>query len=108
MPWSASVAVAIVSPFARAGSCELSRPSAKSDGGAQRDQAELVLPAQAVGLELVEQVEHREVVAELLARRALVEVLGAGLAPVERDALVLHERERGVDALVVDAAGRDR
>ena len=32
-------------------------------------QAELVLPAQAVGLELVEQVEHGQVAAELLARR---------------------------------------
>ena len=36
-------------------------------GGQEREQAELVLPAQAVGLELVEQVEHGQVAAELFA-----------------------------------------
>ena len=70
---------------------------------AQRDEAELVLPAQAVRRELVHEIERDEVVAELLARRVLVEVVGAVLLPVEGDALALHEGEGAVDALVLDA-----
>ena len=71
-------------------------------GRQQLQQAELILPAQAVGLELVEQVEHGQVAAKLLAGGFGGEVLGVGLVPVEDDALVLDEPERLVDARVGD------
>ena len=69
MPWSASVAQTMVSPFDFGPARRVEEPLGEVDGGAQRDEPELVLPAEAVGLELAEQVEHGEVVAELLAGR---------------------------------------
>ena len=77
-------------------------------GRPERDEPELVLPADAVRLVLGGEVHDRQVVPELLARRPLVEVLGAQgrtrglLSPVERDAAVLHEAHRVVDASVLD------
>ena len=59
------------------------QPFGEVAGRQQLQQAELVLPAQAVGLELVEQVEHGQVAAELLAGGVGGEVLGLGLVPVE-------------------------
>ena len=79
---------------------ELKSPSAKIRRRPQRNEAELVLPPDAVGMKLRHHVEDHEVVAQLLPARALVEVP----APVEREALLLHESERGVDALLFDAA----
>jgi hypothetical protein len=61
------------------------------------------LPAQAVGLVLADHVEHREVVAQLLARALRVEVPGIAFTPVEGDAAILDEGEGVVDALVGDA-----
>ena len=69
-------------------------------GRQQLEQAELVLPAQAIGLESVEQVEHGQVAAELLAGGLGREVLGVGFAPVEGDAPVLDEPECVVHPLV--------
>ena len=92
-----------VSPFVSGRQAELSSPSAKSDGGRSGMEAELVLPAQAVGLELLDQLEHGQVVAELLAGGGLGEVLGSLLAVVEGDALVAHEAPG-----VLDPGGRRR
>ena len=83
-PWSASVLVITTWPLPSGRACELSSPSAKSLGGSRFKQAELVLPAQAIGLELGQQVEHGQVTAELLAGGRGCEVLGVGLLPVER------------------------
>ena len=80
LPWSASVLVTTAWPSPSGRQVELSSPSAKSLGGQQLQQAELVLPAEAVGPELVEQVEHRQVAAQLLAGGRGVEVLGVGAA----------------------------
>ncbi len=60
------------------------------------------MPAEAVRFELLEHVLDDEVVAELLAGRLLREVVGAVLAPVEGDALFLHEGEGPVDPRGVD------
>ena len=64
----------MVSPFDSGRQALFSRPSAKSDGGAQRQQPDLELPADAVGLELVDQVEHDQIVAKLFAGGGLVEI----------------------------------
>ena len=57
-------------------------------------QAELVLPAEAVGLELVEQVEHGQVVAELLAGRVARRSPRRSASPQWKvTPLVLDERE---------------
>ena len=82
-PWSASVLVMTTWPFPSGRACEFSRPFGEVAGRQQLQEAELVLPAQAVGLELVEQVEHGQVAAELLAGGLGGEVLGVGLVPVE-------------------------
>ena len=69
-------------------------------GRKQLEQAKLVLPAQAVGLEFVEQVEHGKVAAELLTSGLGGEVLGSGFLPVEDDSLVLNEPKRLVHARI--------
>ena len=72
------------------------------------EQPELVLPADAVGLEFGEQVEDRQVTAKLLAGGRGREVQRVFLLPVERDAAVLDEPEGVVDALVADGSWCDR
>ena len=56
------------------------QPLGEVAGRKQLEQAELVLPAQAVGLELGEQVEDGQVAAKLLAGGRGSEVLGVGFA----------------------------
>lgn len=65
-------------------------------------ETKLILPAQAIGLELVEQVEHGEVATELFAGGFGGEVLGVGLTPVEGDALVIDELEGVVHPRIAD------
>ncbi len=100
LPWSASVLVITTWPLPSGRACELSRPSAKSLGGSSFKQPELILPAQAIGLELIEQVEHGEVAAKLFAGRGGGEVLGVRLLPVERHPLSWTKRKRLVHARV--------
>ena len=75
-------------------------------GRKQLQQAELILPAQAVGLEFGQQVEHGQVAAKLLAGGFRREIVGVGLVPVEGDAAILHELEGVVDAIVGDRSVR--
>src|SRR5262249_13196573 len=70
----------------------------------ERDQAELVLPPQAVGAKLFDHVENHEIVAELLLGRGLVEVLGVSFAPMKRETFFADEGEGVVDALLWDPA----
>ena len=67
-PWSASVLVITTWPLPSGRQCEFKQTFGEVAGRKQFEQPELVLPAQAVGLELVEQVEDGQVAAELLAR----------------------------------------
>ena len=53
-------------------------------GGKQFQEAELVLPAQAIGLEFVQQIEDSQVAPQLLAGGRGREVLGIGFSPSER------------------------
>ena len=63
-------------------------------GRQQLQEPELVLPAQAIGLEFLEQVEGRKIALQLLARGRGCEVGGIGFLPVELDAAVLDESKR--------------
>ena len=77
-------------------------------GGQKLQEPELILPAQAVGLEFGQQVEHGQIAAKLFAGGFGGEIGGIWLIPVKDDAAVLHELECVVDALVGDGLACDR
>ena len=64
-----------VSPFDSGRHAELKSPSAKSDGGRSGIRPSWYCQPRQSALNSLDQVEHGQVVAELLARRVLVEVL---------------------------------
>ena len=104
MPWSASVLVITTSPFDSGRHVELSRPSRKSLGGSTGKQAELVLPAEAVGLELGQQVEHGQVHAQ--AASCVASSVKSGRACSRQwklTPLSLTKRKASVDALRLDS-----
>lgn len=71
-------------------------------GGEAGDQTELILPADAIRLELIQEIEHGETHAKLLFGRLFREVRSVGLAPMELDAILYNEMKRGVDPILFD------
>ncbi len=83
LPWSASVLVMTTRPVPLGPGMRVEQSLGEIAGRQQIEQAELVLPADAIGLKLGHEVDYCQVTPELLAGRRRREILATRLAPVK-------------------------